>query len=80
MARHQKNRGASPCVDGTTARAVPRRKSPRVPVPGVRAEDVPAPLVIEVSGNEEFLDKLAAIFAEQVLAARAEERERREDG
>ena len=32
------------------------------------------PRIIEPEGNEEFLDKVAAIFVEQVLAAREAER------
>jgi len=84
MDRPQKKSGAAPCANGATA------KSTAAPDPfwllahGSSRKEVLKPTVIEVSGNEEFLDKLAAIFAEQVLAAQAEERgeerERRNDG
>lgn len=38
------------------------------------------PRIIEPEGNEEFLDKVAAIFVEQALAAREEERLQENDG
>lgn len=43
--------------------------------PGI-ANSVP-PIAISVAGNEEFLDKVAALFVRQVLAARERERDQK---
>ena len=52
------------------AKPNPRQKPLRPVASERRISDRLAPIVIGVSGNEEFLNGLAAIFAEQVLAAR----------
>ncbi len=58
-----------------TKTAFERRRSLSPSLRGRRAAESLPPMVIGVSGNEEFLDQLAAIFAEQVLTARKAERE-----
>ena len=65
----------------TNAGPLLRRKAPanfrgdRPDASGLSPADLSVPRVIEVEGNEEFLDRIAAIFAEQVLEARAKKRE-----
>ena len=80
MDRPQKKYSATPCANGAAAKTSALHNPPWLLAHGSSRNEVLKPTVIGVSGNEEFLDKLASIFAEQVLAARAEERERRNDG